>query len=37
MARKRRGNGEGSIFRRGDGLWATTIANGYDANGKAAA
>jgi len=32
--RKRRGRGEGSIFQRGDGLWAATISLGYDHNGK---
>jgi integrase len=34
MARKRRGNGEGSIFQRGDGRWTATITIGYHANGK---
>ncbi|MSR60017.1 MAG: site-specific integrase [Planctomycetaceae bacterium] len=30
----RRGNGEGSIFQRGDGRWVATIATGYGADGK---
>lgn len=34
MATKRRGNGEGSIFRRSDGRWVAKVANGYDASGK---
>lgn len=31
---KRRGRGEGSIFRRKDGLWCAAVTAGYDANGK---
>jgi integrase len=31
---KRRGRGEGSIFRRDDGIWCASIAIGYDALGK---
>ncbi len=31
---KRRGNGEGSIYRRSDGKWCATLAIGYDQNGK---
>jgi len=31
---KRRGNGEGSIFQRGDGRWTATINLGSDASGK---
>jgi integrase len=31
---KRRGSGEGSIFRRADGLWAATIVVGYNGSGK---
>lgn len=31
---KRRGNGEGSIYRRSDGKWCATLTVGYDANGK---
>lgn len=31
---KRRGNGEGSIYRRSDGKWCATLAVGYDQNGK---
>ncbi len=34
MNRRRRGRGEGSIFRRKDGLWCATVSIGYDANGK---
>lgn len=32
--RKRRGRGEGSVFRRQDGLWCAVLTAGYDANGK---
>ena len=32
--RKRRGNGEGSIHQRLDGMWRATISVGYGANGK---
>lgn len=31
---KRRGNGEGSIFQRGDGRWVATINVGHDERGK---
>ena len=31
---KRRGRGEGSIFRRGDGRWCATIVAGYNDSGK---
>jgi integrase len=31
---RRRGQGEGSIFQRGDGRWVARIAAGYDQNGK---
>lgn len=31
---KRRGNGEGSIYRRKDGRWCGSLVIGYDANGK---
>jgi integrase len=31
---KRRGNGEGSIFQRGDGRWVATLTVGYSAAGK---
>jgi len=34
MARKRRGNGEGSIYQRANGTWCATISIGYDPNGK---
>ncbi len=34
MARKRRGRGEGSIYKRNDGLWAGSISLGYDNNGS---
>ena len=33
-ATKRRGNGEGSIFQRADGKWATTLTVGYNQHGK---
>jgi integrase len=32
--RSRRGRGEGSVFRRGDGLWCGSVTSGYDAQGK---
>lgn len=32
--RSRRGRGEGSVFRRKDGLWAGSLTVGYDANGR---
>ncbi len=31
---KRRGNGEGSIYRRKDGTWCALLTVGYDANGR---
>src|SRR5262245_19825483 len=31
---KRRGNGEGSIFQRGDGRWCGRLTAGYAAHGK---
>lgn len=34
MTRKRRGRGEGSIYRRADGTWCGAISAGHDANGK---
>ena len=34
MTRKRRGNGEGSIYQRADGTWCATITVGYDSAGK---
>ncbi len=34
MARSRRGRGEGSIYRRGDGTWCATISAGYSSEGK---
>lgn len=35
MPRKRRGRGEGSVFRRpDDGLWVAAASLGYDGNGK---
>jgi len=33
-SKRRRGNGEGSIYQRADGRWAATITIGYDAKGK---
>ena len=33
MARKRRGNGEGSIYQRSDGTWCATYSSGYNENG----
>ncbi len=32
--RRRRGRGEGSIYRRKDGTWAASVSLGYDAEGK---
>ena len=32
--RRRRGRGEGSIYKRGDGLWVASASFGYDAKGK---
>jgi len=34
MSTKRRGRGEGAIFRRADGVWCATVTIGYDAIGK---
>ncbi len=34
MAKRRRGAGEGSIFRRADGRWVGTVQVGVDENGK---
>lgn len=34
MSRKRRGRGEGAIYRRADGFWASSISLGYDDRGK---
>jgi hypothetical protein len=34
MARKRRGRGEGAIYRRADGQWCSCVSLGYDENGK---
>jgi integrase len=34
MPRKRRGNGEGSIYQRAGGTWCATISVGYDSQGK---
>jgi integrase len=34
MARKRRGNGEGSIYQRADGTWCATISVGYTSEGQ---
>jgi integrase len=34
MARKRRGNGEGSIYQRASSTWCATISVGYDSGGK---
>ena len=31
---KRRGNGEGSIYRKPDNTWCAVLAIGYDQNGK---
>ena len=31
---KRRGNGEGSIYKRSDGRWCATYSGGYNADGK---
>jgi len=32
----KRGNGEGSIFRRSDGRWACSITTGFDGSGRQA-
>jgi integrase len=34
MSRKRRGNGEGSIYQRANGSWCATFAVGYGTDGK---
>jgi integrase len=34
MARKRRGNGEGSIYQRAVGTWCATYSSGYNEQGK---
>ncbi|HEX5106171.1 MAG TPA: site-specific integrase [Pirellulaceae bacterium] len=34
MSRKRRGNGEGSLYQRADGTWCATISVGYDSQGR---
>jgi len=34
MGRRRRTNGEGSVFLRGDGRWVASITLGFDENGK---
>ena len=34
MGRKRRGNGEGSIYQRADGTWCATYNAGYDERGR---
>ncbi|MGH3427143.1 MAG: hypothetical protein ACRDQZ_06200, partial [Mycobacteriales bacterium] len=34
MSTKRRGRGEGAIYRRADGAWCATLTIGYDAVGK---
>ena len=31
---KRRGNGEGSVYRKADGTWCATLTVGFDPNGK---
>lgn len=31
---KRRGNGEGSIYKRPNGMWCASLTIGYDENGK---
>lgn len=33
-ARKRRGRGEGAVYRRKDGIWVSSISLGYGADGK---
>ena len=32
--RSRRGRGEGSVFKRGDGVWVASVSAGYDLSGK---
>jgi len=34
MARKRRGRGEGSVYKRSDGIWTGSVSVGYHADGK---
>lgn len=34
MTRKRRGNGEGSIYQRANGTWCATISVGYTSDGQ---
>ena len=34
MARRRRGNGEGSIYQRSSGMWCATFSTGYNESGK---
>ena len=34
MSKRKRGHGEGSIYRRKDGRWAASITLGYDAQGR---
>ena len=34
MAKRRRGAGEGSIYKRADGTWAASLTVGYDENGR---
>lgn len=34
VTKTRRGNNEGSIFKRKDGRWVGTLTLGYDENGK---
>lgn len=33
-SRKRRGRGEGAVYRRSDGVWCGSVSAGYDSNGK---
>lgn len=34
MPKKRRGNGEGSVYQRADGTWCATYSSGYNEQGK---
>lgn len=34
VSKTRRGNNEGSIYQRQDGLWVGMVSLGYDDNGK---
>jgi len=34
VSKKRRGRGEGSIFKRNDGIWAGSVSLGFDSEGK---